>query len=244
MRDYNIAVSTSNYRSTIYVNDTLQALLPLNKEIHVFVDGDSDSYITNNSPLIKTHLLPRDELTLQNSRLGRNRAGYNMCRCLTFETGKDILVLEDDVVIKDDFNKRLEAGLAEIKDKVFLLSLSHAWMEQQPVPPKNAVIHRFVPEITEKQILQMTQIETNETLFVEVKNWQLAIWSCSQCVYYPSGKFRNELAKHIMTRQETLPEDKLYDFLIGDYFYVFGMPIYLIIKNAAEHIGIVRSIIQ
>jgi len=189
----------------------------------LFPDGPSGDYADPTSN-VKVHLWSQNDLELQNSRSKAKRAAFNYHRCLTFDREHDALILEDDVVLTDNWANRIADCLVRIPERLFILVVWHTW--DWAFPPFEDDIFRFMYPIV---------AYPNGYAFTMV-------WSGTPAVYYPRLLLQTDFPEVMFAKIPDQPDSEFYDMIIGRYCFDQNIPIYLMTPKAAEHIGNVSSL--
>jgi hypothetical protein len=228
-KSFDLIVTTVNRssmsRSPNYIHECLTPLME--KDVHVLVDGQSTNYIGECPENIKLYPLTDHEAARENGLHASVRGAINYCRCLMF-SGKDVLILEDDVVLDDGWEGKLSSALSRIPEELFILALWHPWDGKFRVPPQDEV----------------TRMPNNIIRIGAETKARIMGFACTQAVYYPRSVLLAGLPGHLVNLQTANMEsiDMFYDLDIGKWCWDNDVSVYLMTPPIARHVGTMTSI--
>lgn len=227
--DCNIIVTTVDRAAVSKSENTIRdCLKPVrDKVVHLMPDCESIDYIGDIGDSIQVHRWTPLQMFRQSRVTKPVRAAFNYCRCLMFGD-RDSLVLEDDVVLDDDWESRVLRALSKIPDKLFVLAVHQNWDWAIKGGPTDEV-ERFVSPI-------LWHGEGTEAFVCH--------WAGTNAMFYPRSVLDAGIGRCILNELNTNPlaMTTAYDMLVSRWCYVANVPIYLMTPSAARNIGTVTSI--
>jgi hypothetical protein len=209
-------------------NHIKQCLEPIkDKIVHLMPDCKSVEYLGDLPETVKVHRWTNLQLHRQSTLRKGPRAAYNYARCLTF-SDRDALILEDDVILDDDWEARVISALSRIPEDRFILAIHQNWDWAIRSAPGDEV-----------------------TAFVSPVFWHgsgdeafVSHWAGTNAVYYPRSVLSSGLGTGILNELNSNPSSHriAYDMFISKWCYMYDVPVYLMTPSAARNVGSVTSI--
>ncbi len=227
--DCNIIITTVDRAAVSKsANHIKECLKPIkDKVVHLMPDCEGIDYIGDLGENIQVHRWTPLQMFRQTRIKKSVRAAFNYCRCLTFDD-RDALVLEDDVVLDDDWETKVLSALSKIPDERFVLAVHQNWDWAIKGGPLDEV-ERFVSPI-------LWHGEGTEAFVCH--------WAGTNAMYYSRSVLESGIGRSILKELNTNPRahETAYDMIVSRWCYVYDVPIYLMTPSAAKNVGTVTSI--
>lgn len=227
----NFAISTVD-RPNSYIHQTLASLMlggfPKNCTINIMVCGPDATFLQNyqHHKNIRIHPILSEDWDKIKDWPIQQKSAYNYLRCMRVGDFANSIVMEDDIVFKDDWYLKLMRVLKDIeedgyKKEPFLLSL-----------------------------FTVNRARSERRYF----QYQKIAWACSQCIFFPET-VKDVLAEHIEVCTKDVidypekysnparPEySDAYDMLMKEYISDHEeFKIFCPVESLVQHVGKVSS---
>ncbi len=196
------------------------------RAVHLMPDCESTEYIGEQPESVEIHPWTALQMHRQRTLKKGARAAYNYCRCLTFSK-RAALILEDDVVLDEDWEPKVLVALSRIPEDRFILAVHQNWDWAVRSCPGDEVT-RFVSPV-------ILHGSSNEGIITH--------WAGTNALYYPPG-LAFEVGRIILNALNSDPESHktAYDMLVSLWCYSSNVPVYLMTPSAARNVGMVTAI--
>ncbi|MCK9458198.1 MAG: hypothetical protein M0R80_00835 [Proteobacteria bacterium] len=211
-----IIISTCPNRA--YIHQTLRAIKADDLPIFLVMDSLED-YLPeyNFTKVLKT----------TNDGDAKERALRNYCRCLMLAEGKNTLILEDDVELRDDWRRDLKRFVAYVERvySKYVLSIGEHWCP----------LGGFQSGAMVRGPLQIDFGLVREPVQTIIDNKALLCLAGTQARYYPKTLPIKEIVSTILNGFKETPI--LYDLLLGKYLFETQTKIFISQYPLIRHIG-------